>query len=332
MRGAQISSVGAEPVVDDHLPDPTAVGNELIIAIVAAAVNPVDLLIARGEMAGGPVPMPFVPGSEGVGNVLTAGVWRGKRVWFEAPGGAGGDGSFAELIAVADTVLVELPPRIDPVVAARYGLAGIAAWLGLSWRARLRPGESVAVLDATSPMGQIAVQAARILGARRVLAAAHGAEVEQARRFGADVVVRLDGRQTVESLIGRFREASPGGLDVIIDPIWGVAAQAALACANDGARLVQLGSAAARDADLPASTLRPESFDGTGLTGRNISVLGQTNAAIPPDVRAEAYRQLIAAVAGGAITVPAIGYPLAQIALAYAHQATRPHHQIVLRI
>ncbi|MEP6559938.1 MAG: zinc-binding dehydrogenase [Nakamurella sp.] len=333
MRGAMIRSIGAEPVVEDDLPVPVPVGLELVVAIIAAAVNPMDLVIARGGLPGTPSPLPFVPGSEGVGHVMTEGLWHGKRVWFEARGGVGGHGSFAEATTAPDTVLVEVPPGVDSVVAARYGLAGSAAWLGLNWRARLRPGEIVAVLDATSPMGQIAVQAARILGARRVVAAAHGPEIEQtARRLGADATVRLDGRPTIESLTTRFRAASPDGLDVIIDPLWGVAARAALACANDGARLVQLGAVCSAGTELSASMLRPEFFDGRSLAGSQVSILGQAYAAVPPDVRAESYRQMIDAVCGGGITVPAIEYPLAQTALAYAQLATRPHHQIVIRI
>ena len=90
-----------------------------------------------------------------------------------------------------------------------------AAWLALTYRGRLIPGETVAVLAASGAVGQIAVQAARVLGAGRVIAAARGDDVETlAQRLGADAAVALDDESS--ALSDRFRDAAPCGLDLII--------------------------------------------------------------------------------------------------------------------
>ena len=65
-----------------------------------------------------------------------------------------------------------MPDGLDPALAVCLGVSGLAAWLGLEWRGRLAAGETVLVLGASGVVGQIAVQAAKLLGAGRVVAAA----------------------------------------------------------------------------------------------------------------------------------------------------------------
>lgn len=104
-------------------------------------------------------------------------------------------GAIAERALVERRRLVELPDGVSDGVAIALGVAGQAAWLGLEWRARLRPDEHVLVLGASGVVAAIGVQAARLLGAGRVVAAAPSeAGVEAARSLGADAVMRLAAR------------------------------------------------------------------------------------------------------------------------------------------
>src|SRR5690606_42053633 len=94
-----------------------------------------------------------VPGVRGVG---TGG---GRTVWFPTTAGmAPGDGSMAELAAVPENDLVELPAGADPVVVAALGLSAVAASMALVWRGELTAGEQVVVLGAGGTVGQAAVQ------------------------------------------------------------------------------------------------------------------------------------------------------------------------------
>ena len=85
-----------------------------------------------------------------------------------------------------------MPDGLDPALAVCLGVSGLAAWLGLEWRGRLVAGETVLILGASGVVGQIGVQAAKLLGAGRVVAAARDATgLERAAALGADAVVPL---------------------------------------------------------------------------------------------------------------------------------------------
>lgn len=323
MRGAVIERVGAEPTVRDDLMEPVADPGSVLVKVEAAAVNAIDLVIAAGGLPRPPSPLPYVPGREGVGTVVSPGPMAGTRVWFEARGGLGGDGAMAEYAIADSDILVPVPTSVSSPVAARYGIAGTAAWLAVEWRGHLRPGEHVLVLGADSPVGRIAVQTARALGAARVVGAAR----RPADTTDADSWVALDGR---DDLSDRISAATRGRLDLIIDPLWGSAAMAALDAASDGARLVQMGSSAAGTTDVEAFRLRPQRYDDSGIVGRNLSILGHTNMAAPTRVRAESYRRLIERVAAGEIDVPATGFPIDDISAAFAMQRSSAHRKAVV--
>ena len=107
----------------------------------------------------------------------------------------------------------------DELVAG-LGLSAIAAWMSLTWRARLQPGESVLVLGAGGVVGQVALQAARILGAGRVVAAARSADSrERAMSYAADDVVELRADDDVAGLAARLEQACRGQVSVVIDPL-----------------------------------------------------------------------------------------------------------------
>ena len=104
----------------------------------------------------------------------------------------------AERGVARDDGIVPVPDDVDPALAASLGIAGLAGWLPLEWRAPVRDGETVLVLGATGTLGLVAVQAAKILGAGRVVAAGRRPEgLERARRAGADATVQLNGAENL---------------------------------------------------------------------------------------------------------------------------------------
>src|SRR5207245_10151604 len=117
----------------------------------------------------------------------------------------------------------------------------------------LEPGEHVLVLGASGVVGQIAVQAAKLLGAARIVAAARSADaLEHSRALGADACVRLDGGE----LAAAFSDAAQGRSDVVLGPLFGAPFTAAVEAASFKARVVQLGAYAGAGAALPPAAIR----------------------------------------------------------------------------
>lgn len=314
MHAAVLHAHGATPAYESF-EEPLAGEGQVVVEVSAAGVNPVDVRKASGAFVTGPPPLPSVVGSEGVGRIAG----DGRRVYFGAP--VAPFGAFAERALVAADDPVELPDGLDDGVAVALGVSGLAAWLSLAWRARLRPGETVLVLGATGIVGQLAVQAAKLLGAGRVVAAGRDRELlERARQLGADATVELGGAADGAALTDAFREAAGGDVDVVHDPLWGAPAAAALAALAVDGRHVQLGQSAGAEATLVSAPLR----------GRHLSVLGYMNYLVPLDVRRDAYRALAEHAAAGRLAVEVERIPLAQVADAWERVQRSAHRKLVL--
>ena len=88
-------------------------------------------------------------------------------------------GTLADLVPVPDAAAFPVQPGLDPGFAAALGVAGMAGWVAPDYRGHLRPGETVLILGAGGTAGQLAVQAARLLGAGRVVGAAREKDLRQ---------------------------------------------------------------------------------------------------------------------------------------------------------
>ena len=312
MRAAVIERYGEPPVVR-QLDEPKADGASLV-EVTAAPLNPVDISIASGNFYAGSPPTPYVPGGEGIGRPLLAGK-PGPRVYFRA---ALPNGALAERAVVSGGQTVPIPDNVPDGVAAALGTPGIAAYLALTRRAQLKAGETVLVLAASGVLGSIAVQAARLLGAGRIVAGGRDKRgLARARELGAHATVDL--KQT-DGLTDRIREASAGQLDVVIDPVWGVPGVAALEAMSPMGRFVQLGQSAGPDAVVKSGILR----------GRYLSVLGHTNFLVPWEEQAAAYRKLVEYAASGQIKVEFEVLPLEAAPEAWKQQTSSPHRKLVL--
>jgi NADPH:quinone reductase-like Zn-dependent oxidoreductase len=294
-------------------PDPEAVPGVTVVRVTAAPVVPLDLLCASGTSYLGRPATPYVPGVQGVGVVETSGtVPPGTRVFFSTKAGmAPGDGSLAERCAVPDADVVPVTADVRDTALAALGLSGVAAWMVLTWRARLQQGERVLVLGAGGAVGQAAVGAARVLGAGRVVAVARSEQArERARAAGADEVLALTG--DVDALADAIVAAADGAVDVVVDPVFGTAATAASRALAERGRLVNLGGASGDVAEFSSAVLR----------GRTAEVLGYTNNAITPAQRRDAVTAVAGHAAAGRIAVAAEVLALADVAGAWRRQAT----------
>jgi NADPH2:quinone reductase len=312
MRAAVLRARGEPPELGEF-PDPEPDGEHPVLDVLVAGLNPIDLTIAAGKVPAREREHPSVPGTEGVGEL------DGRRYYFDTP--VPPYGSIAERAPVERESLIELPEDLDPGLAVSLGVAGFAAWLALTWRGELQPGEDVLVLGASGVVGQIAVQAARLLGAGKVVAAARDeASLERARHeLGADAVVQLGGEG---DLTEHLREAVGGGYDVVVDPLWGEPAVAALAALNRDGRLVAVGNSAGETATIPGRDFR-------NRLGR---IVGHTNFHASRQLKREAYGAMASHAAAGEIAVPVKERPLEEVAAAWQEQARSPHHKLVLRV
>ena len=305
MRAAILHDYGAVPVVEE-VGEPAAGEGQAVARVLAAGLNPIDLRLASGRIARkSPVGAPI--GGEGIADL------DGRRVYFDQ-----GTGAFAERAAVALDSAVEVPDGLEDGHALCYGIAGLAAWLALERRAQVRPDQRVLVLGASGTVGLIAVQAAKLLGAGRVVAAARSAEgLRRAGDLGADAVVQLG---AADDLPEAFRSAAGGEFDVVIDPLWGAPAAAAVEALGFRGRLVQLGQSAGAQATLPSTSVR----------FKELEILGHTNYAAPAEVRHDALRRMFAHAAAGELRADYELVPLTEIAEAWRRQAESPGTKLVL--
>jgi NADPH2:quinone reductase len=315
MRAAVVSELGRPPELGD-VPEPEPGDGDILLEVAASSLNPIDIAVGAGRFYGGHPSVPYIAGAEAVGRVAG----DGGLVW--AAGGAIGvarDGALAERAAVPEDSLTPVPEDADPEVAVALGIAGMAGWLPLVWRAPVRDGETVLVLGATGTAGLVAVQAARLLGAGRVIAAGRDPErLARAAEVGADEVVRIG---ETDDLARVFKRASGGrGSTLVFDPLWGEPLVAALDAAATGARVVNVGQSAGPEATIRSGFVR----------GKQLDLLGYSNFAVPRDVVREEYRRLVEHALAGAIRVDVERVSLDDVVEAWERQAAGAHAKLVV--
>lgn len=293
MRAAVLHEHGKAPQ-HGEFEDPVACPGQAVVDVAAAALHHVDLLKASGTFYMGPPPLPSVVGTDGVGRI------GDRRVFFDAT--VAPFGTMAERAPVPEEVLIDFDADISDPLAAACGNTGLGAWLALEWRSDLEPGETVLVLGAGGAVGSVAVQAAKLLGAGRVVAGTRGGRAVR----GADAAVDLDS----DDLTQAIRDACGGAVDLTIDTLWGEPAVAAMGAAARHARHVQVGQLAGLEIPLSAPGIRSVSLD----------VRGFSVAHPPIEVRREGYRALTGHVARGDIVIDVEAHPLEDVAEVWERQ------------
>jgi len=178
----------------------------------------------------------------------------------------------------------------------------------------------VLILGASGVVGQIAVQAAKLMGAGHVVAAARDPELlEYAGTLGADALVSL--RDDGQELARTLREASGGaGFDVVLDPLWGEPAAAAMAATRSFGRVVNLGQSAGAEATLTSQAIRSTPID----------LLGYTNYTAGEERKAAAYAEMAGHAARGELRVRIERIGLDDMPEAWQRQGTSPHAKLVV--
>jgi NADPH2:quinone reductase len=261
--------------------DPVAAEGEKLVTVSAAGLHPIVKALAKGTHYGSSGEFPFIAGIDGVGTLED-----GTRVYFGIARSP--FGTFAERSLAASWMCLPLPETVDDVTAAGIANPAMSSWAALTARAKFVAGESVLILGATGVAGQLAVQVAKRLGARRIIAAGRNPQaLEKLKTLGANAVISLDQEQA--PLVSAFRtEIAEAAVDVVLDYLWGQPAELVLQAISQkglrkaGARVrfIQIGESAGKTISLPAATLRSSGLEllGSGFGSASLDQIRQALA------------------------------------------------------
>ena len=320
MKAAVLEEIGKAPKWEEF-EEPVAGEGEAPVRVLAASLKPVDKQLAAGAHFASPqqADLPAICGTDGVGTLED-----GTRVFF---GGCRKPfGAMAEITVVPRAFCFLLPPGIEDETAAALPNPAVSAWLSLTHRAKLSPGETVLVLGATGVTGQLAVQIAKLLGAARVVGVGRNERVlARLVELGADVTIQLD--QAADALKEAYlSEMGETGFDVILDYLWGEPTEDLLAALTKGeftvagkeTRLVQVGESAGATIRLPAAVLRSTA----------VTILG--TAGMPPrEVLFDAMKEVLQRGATGELRIETERAALAEIESVWKRPGT-PGRRIVM--
>jgi len=289
---------------------PPCGADDVRIEITAAGVNFVDALFVQGLYQIKP-PLPFVPGSEVAGVVRSApegaAVKAGDRVAaFCMLGG------FAEVAVAPDFLTFALPEALDFAQGAGLILNYHTAYFALVLRGRLEEGETVLVHGAAGGVGTASIQVAKGLGCRVIGVVSSDEKERVAREAGADEVLRSDGPWKDEA-----KEASGGGVDVVLDPVGGDRFTDSLRSLAEGGRVVVVGFTGGSIPEVKVNRLLLNNIDVRGVGWGAFAM-------VRPGFMRKQWDALLPMLESGVVDPP-VGttYPVEEVARALADLAER---------
>jgi NADPH:quinone reductase-like Zn-dependent oxidoreductase len=314
MHAALVTSFGQPPSYQSIDPPQASRPGQVVVDVLAAALHPRVRSGAAGKHYASGDSLPMVPGIDGVGRLPD-----GQRAYFLTFGSD--HGSMAEQTVVQRDLCFPMPSGADDVTVAAGVNPAMSSWVALRCRAGLQPGQEVLVLGATGSAGRIAVQVARHLGAARVVGIGRDPQrLAELDKLGADAAVPLSSSH--DDLATATR-----GADVVIDYLWGTAAEkvmtAALTTRPDPSRLltwVHIGAMAGPSITLPSVALR----------SRNLVLMGSGQGSLPPASMAEELPAIIAELASGTLTTDALALPLSDVETAWNSPASRDQRVVFI--
>jgi NADPH:quinone reductase len=266
MRAVVLTEHGGPEVLHIlDVADPVPGPDEIVVDVVATALNRADLLQRRGRYPGPPMEHE-IPGMEFAGRVLAVGERaRHWSVGAEVMGIVGG-GAYAERLALHERQAMAVPNSVPLADAAAIPEVFITAWDALVLQGRLTSGRVALVHAGASGVGTAAIQLAKAIGAS-VAVTTSTTKVERCRALGADLVVDY----TSDDYVAAVRDFTDGrGVDTILDVVGGDYLARNLDAVAVGGHIVQVGVMADAKATFPLGALLPKraTLVGTVLRAR----------------------------------------------------------------
>lgn len=313
MRAIRFHQFGGPEVLQyEEVDDPFVGDEQVLIQVAAAGVNHSDLARRQGCYPHAS-PLPLTPGLEVAGRVARVGaevsaLRPGERVmaWV-------GSGGYAEYVTAAPEAVYPLPDSLSFESAAGMPVISATAYHILKTSAHIQPQDFVLVQAAASGVGTIAVQLAKLWGARVFATASSERKLQGIRQLGVQEVINYAEHDFVSEVL---RMTDRRGVDVVLECVGGDVLTRSLNCLVPMGRLVLYGRASGT---LPM-------LDAAQILTRNITVSG-LHLGMPPwhaALHRRPLEELLALVQAGSLSpVMDRTFPLAQAADAHRYLAAR---------
>ena len=254
MRAARIHAFGEPPSVDE-VDEPRIEEGESLFEVAFASVNPLDVWVSDGTVAGGTQRLPFVPGSEATGML------EGRRVLVRGHGfGVTRDGFYRPRVSVPPGPAIPIPEALGSEEAACLGVAGGTAWQLVHGIGAVAAEDRVLVLGASGGVGSLVVQLAKGIGATVWGQTTDPSKVGFIQGLGVDRVVVA----AAVNLLGETMDLSP---TIAIDPLGGGFTAALVEAIVPYGRIVLYGTSAAERAQIHVRQLYRKALQLLGYSG-----------------------------------------------------------------
>jgi NADPH2:quinone reductase len=264
MRAVVLESYGEPEVLQVmDVPDPEPGPDEVLVQVVATALNRADLLQRRGFYPGPPMEHE-IPGMELSGRVIGSGDRATQWANDDAVMGIVGGGAYAERICVHERQLMAVPPTIKLADAAAIPEVWITAFDALVVQGGLTAGRTALVHAGASGVGTAAIQIAKAIGAQVVVTASAG-KIDRCLDLGADRAVDY----AIDDFVEAARQASGGGgVDVVLDVIGGDYVDRNINAVRVGGRILQVGVMGGGTTPVNIGSMLPKRVSLIGTTLR----------------------------------------------------------------
>jgi putative PIG3 family NAD(P)H quinone oxidoreductase len=269
MRAITIKEPGGPDVLTlAEVPDPVPGEGEVLVEVVATAVNRADVLQRQGFYNPPPGASAY-PGLECSGRIAALGAGVGGWAVGDEVCALLSGGGYAEKVAVPVGQLLPVPKGVDLVDAAALPEVTCTVWSNVFQACHLRPGETLLVHGGSSGIGTMAIQLGKAIGAKVAVTAGSAAKLEACRGLGADVLINYRDQDFVEALRADGAVGA-GGADVILDVIGAKYLDRNLDALAVNGRLVVIGMQGGVTADLNLGKLMAKraAIIATGLRAR----------------------------------------------------------------
>lgn len=262
---------GVEKLLQEDVPVPKIGADEVLVNVKATSINHLDIWVRNG-LPGVKFPLPMIPGVDAAGTVAEKGetvrhVSLGDRV-VVAQGiscghcvhclngddnlcrdykliGEHRDGADAEYIAVPGRNVIPLSGSVSFEWAAGAALVFLTAWQMIGEKARVKPGEEVLVIGASSGVGSAGVQIAKLFGGRVVATTSSDEKASKLKQLGADEVINYTNQNVFEEV---RRLTGKKGVEVVFDHVGKSVWEESIKCLAKGGRLVTCGATSGAEA------------------------------------------------------------------------------------